>query len=177
MHKQPLAPSDQFIHLLTSHQTQLRGVIMAGLGNNADCQDVLQKTNLAIWKKAGEFDESRSFLAWAIGIARFEILAFIRDRQRDRHVFSSEVAEMLVGQAEEAAPEIPARQLALRDCLAELPAASRDLLSLKYFRGQTTVQISEATGRSLDGVKSFLLRVRKLLAECIQRRLATAADF
>lgn len=168
----PAPPDDDFIQLLIAHQTQIRGVVLAGLGNYADCQDVLQKTNLALWRKAAEFDRSRSFQAWAVGVARFEILAFIRDRQRDRHVFAPEVADMLVAEAEEQLREPPARQAALRDCIHELPEPSRRVLTLKYVHGMSIDRISEAVGRSADGVKSLLLRVRKLLAACIERRVA-----
>lgn len=165
-------PNDAFVWQLTTHQPQLRGVIMAGLGNYADSQDVLQRTNMTIWKKSAEFDASRPFLGWAIGIAKYEILAFLRDRQRERVVFVPEVAELLVAAAADGAEEAPWRQEALRACLAELPDQGREVLSLKYARGQSIQHISAATGRSVDGVKSFLLRMRKQLAECIERRLA-----
>ena len=58
------SPSDE-VYLLTSHQTQLRGLIHAALRNYAAW------INLVLWKKAGEFDHTRSFHAWAIGIALF----------------------------------------------------------------------------------------------------------
>lgn len=172
MAEAPTPANDEFISLLTTYQAQLRGVVMAGLGNYANCQDVLQRTNLAIWKKSAEFDSERSFLAWAVGIARYEVLAFIRDRQRERLVFTPDVADLLLTETRDQLDAIPARQLALRQCVSELPEASRDVLRLKYVRAQSIQQVSDATGRSLDGVKSLLLRVRKLLAECIERRLA-----
>ena len=176
MNERPAPPSDEFIRLLTSHQTQLRGVILAGLGNYEDCQDVLQKTNLAIWKKAVEFDENKSFLAWAIGIARFEILAYMRDRQRDRHVFDPEVADLLIAQAGREVGGMPERQVALRECIRGLSERNRNVLQLKYVRNNTITAISDVIGRSHDGVKSLLLRVRKVLAECIERRLAANPD-
>lgn len=164
-------PSDDFIQQLTGSQTSLRAMILASLGNHADCQDVLQKTNLVIWKKASEYDPEREFLAWAFGIARFEVLAFIRDRQRERLMFREDVAELLAAVVEAQAESISHRQMALRDCLRELPAQSRKLLDFKYVRGNTTQQISEETGRSIDGVKSVLLRIRKLLGDCVKQRI------
>ena len=164
-------PSDDFIQQLTGSQTSLRAMIMASLGNHADCQDVLQKTNLVIWRKASEYDPERQFLAWAFGIARFEVLAFIRDSQRERLMFREDVAELLAAFVAAQTESIPHRQIALRDCLRELPAQSRELLDFKYVRGNTTKQISEATGRSIDGVKSVLLRIRKLLGDCVEQRI------
>ena len=165
-------PSDEFIRLLTSHQTQLRGLIHAAIGHYTDTQDVLQRTNLAIWKKAGEFDPTRSFLGWAVGVARYEILAFARDRTRDRLLFTPELAEAVAAEAEELLVQVPARQEALRECLKALPESSRELLVRKYARGMSVQDLSAALGRSADGVKSLLLRVRRVVAECIERRVA-----
>jgi RNA polymerase sigma-70 factor (ECF subfamily) len=166
------APSDEFIHLLTSSQTQLRGLIHAAIANYADSQDVLQRTNLAIWKKASEFDPARSFLGWAVGVARYEILAFLRDKTRDRLLFTPELAELVVADAEELLAQVPHRQEALRECLKSLPESSRELLVRKYTGGMSVEQLSTVLGRSQDGVKSLLLRIRRVLAECIERRLA-----
>lgn len=164
-------PSDAFIQQFTGSQSSLRAMIMASLGNYADCEDVLQKTNLVIWKKASEFDSERPFLAWAFGIARIEVLTFIRDRKRDRLAFREDVAELLIEIAEVTAETIPNRQIALRRCVQELPASSRQLLDLKYVRSQSTKQISAATGRSMDGVKSVLVRIRRLLSDCVEKKL------
>ncbi|VTU02584.1 rna polymerase sigma-70 ecf- rhodopirellula baltica : RNA polymerase sigma-70 ECF-like, Rhodopirellula baltica OS=Rhodopirellula sp. SWK7 GN=RRSWK_05077 PE=4 SV=1: Sigma70_r2: Sigma70_r4_2 [Gemmataceae bacterium] len=169
-------PSDEFIQLLTSHQTQLRGLITAALGHAADSQDVLQRTNLAIWRKAADFDPARSFLAWAIGVARYEVLAFLRDRRRERLVFVPEVADLLATEAEDLLPQIPARQAALRECLKELPERNRELLTQKYVRGRSVSDLAAAVGRSADGIKSLLLRVRRVLEDCITRRLARTGD-
>ncbi|WDI43754.1 sigma-70 family RNA polymerase sigma factor [Bremerella sp. P1] len=166
----PSPPSDVFIQQLTGSQSSLRAIIMASLGNHADCEDVLQATNLVIWKKASEFDPTRPFLAWASGIARIEVLTFIRDRKRDRLAFREDVAELLIDVAEVAAESIPQRQIALRHCLQQLPMESRELLNLKYVRSQSTKQLSAATGRSLDGVKSVLVRIRRLLSECVENK-------
>jgi RNA polymerase sigma-70 factor (ECF subfamily) len=100
------------------------------------------------------------------------VLAFIRDQKRERLLFTPEVAEMIVRDAEDLLAEVPARQAALRECLQTLPERSRELLMQKYARGAKIQQISVEMGRSVDGVKSLLLRVRKALAECIERRLA-----
>ncbi len=62
--------SEQFIQLLTVHQPHLLGYILASLGNRTDCDDVLQKTNLVLWKKSAEFRSGAQFLPWAKRAAR-----------------------------------------------------------------------------------------------------------
>lgn len=172
MSKEDAQPSDRFVQLLTEHQVQLRGFILASLGDDADSHDVLQSTNLALWRKAAEFRPDAELLPWALGVARFEILAFLRDRSRDRLVFRAELVEAMADTASELVAKMPARRLALRECLKEVPEKNRILLRLRYAHNQSITQISAFSGRSMDGVKSLLLRIRKALARCIELRLA-----
>jgi RNA polymerase sigma-70 factor (ECF subfamily) len=49
-----------------------------------DAEDAAQEALLRIFRRAAEFDPSRSALAWALGIAAFEIRTARRRRQRQR---------------------------------------------------------------------------------------------
>ncbi len=69
------SPPQEFLLLLTSHQSTLYASITALLGGVEGAQDVLQETNLVLLEKAGEFDLSRPFLPWALTVARFQMLA------------------------------------------------------------------------------------------------------
>jgi RNA polymerase sigma-70 factor (ECF subfamily) len=51
-------PDEQFVRLLTTHQSRLAGFIFALMASGDGAQDVLQETNLVLWRKAGEFDAS-----------------------------------------------------------------------------------------------------------------------
>ncbi len=169
-------PSDTFLQQLTEHQTQLKGFILASLGHEADSQDVLQRTNLVLWKKAGEFRTDAAFLPWALGVARYEVLAFLRDRQRDHLIFDPDVVELMADAAQQQATELPDRLRALRTCLRQVPKKNLQLLNLRYVHGQSIRQVAEATGRTDDSVKSLLLRIRKRLGQCIEQRLAEQSD-
>lgn len=157
-----------YVQELTGSQSRLRGYILASLGNYSNTADVLQRTNLTLWKKAREFRPGAEFLPWALSIARFEILAFLRDHRRDRHVFSDEVAKLML---DAAASEIAIpgdRQTALRKCLEKLPVRSRDLLWQRYDQNKSIRQIAVDTERSEDSVKCLFLRLRKKLERCIE---------
>ncbi len=164
--------TDKFIQLLTKHQSQLRGFINASVGDYTQSEDVLQKTNLALWKKVDEFQPGAEFMPWAMAVARFEILSHFRDCSRKRPVFSPEVAELMADAAATLVADVPSRQTALRECLKRQPKNSREALRLRYVEQLSIDEISAATDRSADGVKSFLLRVRKSLRECIEKILA-----
>ena len=172
MSNEDAMPSNRFVQLFAEHQVQLRGFILASMGDDANSQDVLQSTNLALWEKADQFRLDSDFLPWALAVARFEVLTFYRDRGRDRLVFSAELVEAMADTASKLVPEVPARRSALRECLKEVPEKNRRLLRLRDAHNQSITQISASSGRSMDGVKSLLLRIRKALARCIELRLA-----
>ncbi len=54
---------------------------------------------MVLWQKFGEFDATRDFRKWAFGVARYEVLAFLRDRARDRHVFDDDLVTKLADDA------------------------------------------------------------------------------
>lgn len=163
---------DTFIRLLTDHQVDLQAFIMSSLGNHSDTLDVLQATNIALWKKAEVFDTGSPFLPWALAVARYEILAFMRKRRRDRHTFSPEVVELLMDVAAERTPESSRRSRALMDCIKELSERNQEFLRIRYAQQQSISQVAAKTGRTVDAVKTLYLRIRKALEHCIDRRLA-----
>jgi RNA polymerase sigma-70 factor (ECF subfamily) len=159
---------DAYVQQLTTSQSRLRGYILASLGNYADTADVLQRTNLVLWKKAGEFRSGADFLPWALTIARYEILSFLRDSQRDKHVYSADVATLMLDAAGVEAIDQDERQLALRKCLEKVPRHSRDLLWQRYGAEKSIRQIATESQRSEDSVKSLFLRLRKSLERCVE---------
>ena len=163
---------DDFIRMLTDHQVDLQAFIMSSLGNYSDTLDVLQLTNIALWKKADKFRPGAAFLPWALKVAKFEILAFLRVRRRDRHTFSPELVELMVDVAAERSQELQVRSSALYECIKLLPERSREFLRVRYAQQQSIKEVAEKTGRSLDAVKSLYLRIRKSLELCIDRRVA-----
>lgn len=167
---------EEFVHLLTQHQTELRGFILASLGNYANSQDVLQRTNVTLWKKVDEFRPGAPFLPWAFAIARFEILAFLRDHRRDRLTFMPDVAEMMCDASQSIAEEMCDREFALRGCIEQLSNENRSIVDRRYAQDQPIASIAKATERSIDGVKSLLLRIRKSLASCVERKLSLAGE-
>jgi len=166
------SPSDDFLRAMTEHQTQILGFITASLRDPARSQDVLQNTNLALWKKAQEYRPEERFLPWALGFARFEILVSLRNRGRDRLAFNTDLVELMFDPLSEEVEGIPDRQIALRHCLKELPQKQQQMLAMRYGNRVPLAEIASATGRSLDSVKSLLSRIRKALGSCINRRLA-----
>ena len=66
------------------------------------------------------------------------------------------------------------RSQALRDCLSELPAKSRELLKMRYFDGQRCEEVAASLNTKLDAIYKRLSRLHQALKFCIETKLTQA---
>ena len=168
-------PTEHFIQSLTESQNRLYGYIYSLLGDHHAAADVLQECNLVLWRKFGEFREGSEFIPWAFGIARFQVLAHLRDAKRAQARFvDADLAELLHEEAAAQAGEFEELRAALRQCVGKLAPSSRELVERRYFRKLAIQAIADETERNLSAVKVALMRVREALRECIERQMRKA---
>lgn len=151
----------------------LYAYIRSLLPDSEAVQDVLQETNLVLWRRSEEFEPGTNFVAWACKVAYFQVLAFYRDNKRDSMVFNVELVSMLARQNEEKLAGSQNLQRILSQCLAKLPEQSRRLIQQRYAPGASVQSIAEEQGRSVGAVSQTLYRIRQLLQECVQKNLAS----
>lgn len=168
--------TERFVQQLTESQNRLYGYVFSLLGDHSRAADVLQETNLVLWRKIGEFQPDRPFLPWAFAIARFQVLGHLRDHKRDRLLLDADLAATLSDEAQEQAGEIDSMRETLRPCISLLAPKSREILERRYFRGMSIADIAEAVGRTVGAVKVALLRIRRQLATCVEKRLAAEGE-
>lgn len=129
--------------------------------------DLAQETMLAAlrhWRAAAPP------LPWLLATARNHLRMHWRTKGNRREVNDVErLHRMWVEQAGDDAGE--AQRAALRECLALLPARSRQLIELRYGGALPREAIAQRLGLREEGVKSLLVRVRDALAACVRRRL------
>lgn len=164
--------TESFVQLLTAHQSVLYAYIRSLLPDSEAVQDVLQETNLVLWRRSEEFEAGTNFVAWACKVAYFQVLAFYRDHKRDSMVFNVELVSMLAKQNEEKLAGSHDLQRVLSRCLAKLPDQSRRLIQQRYAVGGSVQAIAAEQGRSVGAVSQTLYRIRQLLQECVQKSLA-----
>lgn len=164
-------PDSRFIEALTRNQPVLEAYCHANLARREDAWEVLQETNLKLWKKSADWNPETEFLPWAFAVARFTILSHFRDQSRDRLVFDSDVMEAMATEAETVANELPERRQALGKCLQKLSQDQQTLLQQHYVEGVTLRDIAAATRRGESALKMIMLRIRRALSDCIQHEL------
>lgn len=119
-----------FVQSLTKAQLGLLRYITALVGNTDAANNILQETNLLLWQKADEFTAGTNFDAWATKVAYWQVKAYVRDRGRDRHVFSEELVTQLAESSEDAT-EIELTMQMLQKCLQLLRGFDRELIALR----------------------------------------------
>jgi RNA polymerase sigma-70 factor, ECF subfamily len=163
----------EYVQLLTGAQSRLYSYICCLVGESAGARDVLQETNLALWDKAREYDPGRPFLPWAYRTAYLQVLAYRKTCARSRLVFDDELIGELAEWTESRDADLDDRLEALGDCIDKLPGPRREMIDRRYRDGDSLDQIAERLSKAPNVVAASLYRIRKVLMDCIESRLAT----
>ncbi len=164
--------SDEFILAVTGSQNRLYAYILSLMADPHAAFDVLQETNLVLLRKASEFREGAEFAPWAFRIAYFQILAYLRDRKRDRLVFDEVFLEQFAPEAAKMADEIELRKQWLNGCIEQLADEHRKLLSMRYTAEYSIEELAKKCSKSVASIKQVLYRIRGLLSRCVEQNRA-----
>lgn len=162
----------EFLRCFTANEAAIRSFVRRLVPLRADADDVMQDVAVVLWEKFEEFREGGDFRAWAFGVARFEVLAWLRDKGRDRLVLGQDVAELLADETRRDEPRLARQREALELCLDKLEPSQRDLLMAAYQPQARVQKVAAHSGRSVPGFYQWLYRMRRLLLDCTQRELA-----
>ncbi|MDZ4850265.1 MAG: sigma-70 family RNA polymerase sigma factor [Pirellulaceae bacterium] len=163
---------DQFLRLYSEHEPALRGFVRSLVPTRDDARDVMQEIAVVLWRKLDDLSKTSDFRPWAFAVARFEVLAWRRDKARDRHVFGEEAIALLSDQAEQMGGRLDAQQDALEECLQKLPAEQRVLVNAAYLSGARIDDLAQKSGRSAMSLYKALHRIRLALVDCTRGVLA-----
>jgi RNA polymerase sigma-70 factor, ECF subfamily len=171
MSAEPHNAEERIVGLIARHQPEIHRYILSLLPDRMLADDVAQETNLVLWRKAAEYDPAQPFLPWALTIALYQVKAARRDAGRDRHVFDDSLVEILAAECrEETQGDL---EQALEKCLQELPQRQRELILARYAPGSSVQELAAGRGQTPTALSLALMRIRKALETCIERKLAT----
>lgn len=166
---------ETFVRLFAQNHRRLYAYILAFEHDPQAADEVFQETSLILWREFDKFRPGADFLPWATAISFNQLRRFWRQRKRDRRVFHDALLEQLAEDASSLAEELDERRLALAECVKKLPERDRQLIELFYGSRATASTVAERWGRSVHTVYKSLQRVRGLLLDCIERRMASTA--
>ena len=166
------SPSSQFATLWVQHQAAISAYIWTGVANFHDAEDVLQQVAADAVRRFDHYDPSKSFLSWAIGISRFKIVDYYRSRNKMASVFDETALEMLAVSYAAGERELDGMKDALTHCMKQVKPKVRTVLEMRYLQELKPAEIANRMGTTANTISVALSRVRKSLANCIQRRTA-----
>jgi RNA polymerase sigma-70 factor (ECF subfamily) len=118
-------------------------------------------------RKFHSYDGQRPFVAWAIGIAKTEILMYRHERTRDRHIFKESLVEQIAETSERLTPLPMDGQLSR--CFDGLDDRSQKVMHLRYARDLRTRQIADQMRMTDSAIRKLLSRARIAIRDCLDR--------
>src|SRR5213595_681979 len=162
---------EQFTRRWTEAQPVVAGYINAVVPDFQEAEDLPQDVAVILLRKFPEYDPQRPFVAWAIGMAKREVLMARRSQARSLLCYQADLLERVSEAFEELAPELEDRSRALRECLRSVKGRAGELLRLRYEESLKPNAIATRVGIAVVAVRVMLSRTRATLRECIERKL------
>ena len=168
---------DEFVGLLTQHQSSLKAYITSLMPGLPGVDDVLQEANMTLWHKREDFQLGSNFTAWSFAVARYSVLEHRRKARKNKlFVFSDELSDELAFSPEEMAPDQESlRRNALGKCLQRLSANHRQLVDLRYSSQSSMEDFARANGKNPGSLRVILHQVRANLRRCINAQIKTTS--
>jgi RNA polymerase sigma-70 factor (ECF subfamily) len=163
--------AEQFAALWTAAQPTIAAFVRTLMPDYQQADEVLQRVAVTLVRKFDQYDASRPFGAWAVGVAKYEVLYYRRERVTDKHLFDNEIVEKIASRYEALTDEVDPMREALRLCLAQLKGRSKQAIELRYQHGLKSRAIAAEMSLSSGAVRMLLYRVREALRRCIDRRI------
>jgi RNA polymerase sigma-70 factor (ECF subfamily) len=129
-----------------------------------DARDLAQEVFLRVWRRRRRWKPTAGFSTWLFTIAG----NLCRNRKRDlgRRPALVPVEDGVDGRVDpHAIAEAAQTAQRVRDAVAGLPEAQREVVLLRHFGGLSYREIAEITDSTQAAVDSMLVRARRKLAE------------
>ena len=172
MENPPSDPHLAFTRQFVAAQPALHGFLMSLAHDTHAAEDLLQELAERLWRKFGDYDASRPFVAWGIGFARLLVMEWRRKQQRLPLPLDEETLERLATEAAELAPRHDERLDALRACLGKLTERQRAALRMRYQDETPVTAIASSWNRTQMAVYKVLKHAHQALLHCISETLA-----
>jgi RNA polymerase sigma-70 factor, ECF subfamily len=162
---------DVFVQLLGQNQRRIFLFVVSMVPNWSEAEEIIQETNLILWREFDRFQPGTNFGAWSCQVALNQVLAWRKRQHRDRTKLSQAFLEAVAEEATADADWLEDRSRALAVCIEKLPERHRLLLRSRYNEGRTIDAIGRELGRSADAIYRTLSRIRHSLYNCVTESL------
>lgn len=164
--------TERLLRYWIENQARVYRYVYSLVPNETDAKDVLQSTCILMWRKATDLDLDRPFLPLAFAFALNAVRQHRKSNRRWAARLDDSLIETIAEERGNADPEFDIRRQALDTCVGRLPAADRALLDAYYRDRVPVAELAVRLRKKLFTVYKTLHRIRRLLCECVDTRLA-----
>lgn len=129
-------------------------------GREADCEDLVQETLIAIHQRRASYDPAKPFTVWLHAVARYKLMDHLRSHYRHRAIQLDDVSDRLEAEDE---TDAPGSTLDVERLLVELPDSQREAISLTKLEGLSVAETAARMGHSQSNIKVLVHRGMKAL--------------
>ncbi len=157
--------------MVRTHHGAVRGFLVFLGCPDSLVDDLTQDVFLSVLSSSFEDRGPASTLAYLRTVAKHLFLKAMRRERRQQPIDEIEASERLFEREFDRGDGGDAYLGALQQCLTGVEGRASEVLRMRYEEKLRREQIASRVGLSESGVKSILVRTRKRLRECVERRL------
>jgi RNA polymerase sigma-70 factor (ECF subfamily) len=163
--------SEEIAVLWTNAQPSVSAFVSSIVPNFQDADDILQQVAVAVIKNYETFDKDRPFVAWAIGIAKNEVLMYHRKNSQRKIIFSEKTIQAISEVYEKESHKFDDMKKALDVCMKKLKGRARRIMEMRYVSELEIPRIAQKLGMKPNAVYATFHRIRLALRDCINRQM------
>jgi RNA polymerase sigma-70 factor (ECF subfamily) len=154
--------------LYARHNVRVYRFILRIVGDASVAEDLVSQVFLDVWRTAGQFEGRSQVSTWMLAIARFKALTALRNR-RHEDLDQDEVMQIADGgDTPETAMDRSQTSSTLRQAIALLSPAHREIIDLVYYHEKSVEEVAQIIGIPQATVKTRMFYARKHLGELLK---------
>ncbi|MCM8537709.1 MAG: sigma-70 family RNA polymerase sigma factor [Lentisphaeraceae bacterium] len=165
---------DAYWYIVDKHKLLVSSYIATILFNKSDVDDLTQEVFITAFNKLKDFDQSRTFTSWLVGIARFKMTNYMRSKKRQSNLvdkFREKVIELI-------SPELESKMANDKDenikillqCISKLPQNMK-LVVKSNLNGNKAQDLAHEMNSTCSAIYNLQYKANGLLRTCVQREL------
>lgn len=165
---------DAYWYVVDKHKLIVSSYIAAILFNKSDIDDLTQEVFITAYNKIKDFDQSKSFSSWLIGIARFKLTNYMRSKKRQTNMlsnFKEKVIDLILPELEgKMANEKDETVKVLLDCISKLPQNMKVVVK-SNLNGIKAQELAEQIDSTCSAIYNLQYKANGLLRSCVLKEL------
>jgi RNA polymerase sigma-70 factor (ECF subfamily) len=154
--------------LYARHNVRVYRFILRIVSDTSVAEDLVSQVFLDVWRTAGQFEGRSQVSTWMLAIARFKALTALRNR-RHEDIDQDEVLQIADGgDTPETAMDRSQTSSTLRQAIALLSPAHREIIDLVYYHEKSVEEVAQIIGIPQATVKTRMFYARKHLGELLK---------